>query len=195
MDDPDRFATLYGRITAARSVLAAAAEHSIRVSWTYALSSEETSLQNRTSDAAKRTAKENLRLVPSTDENMSDAHQQLPYEVCFADGGRDSPKVCHLFHFRCPLQPSNPPRGAWTTPGGSEALICNGAVVVISYTAKALSHVRHGASGGNSHLLEGLLHYVTHQPNIHSLLVQIHASPKLRICTTNIIRSRIVTVD
>ncbi len=76
MVDPDTFVTLYGGITAARDVLAAAAEHSIRVSWTCALSSEEQVC--RTSDAAKRMAKENLRLVPSTDENMSDAHQQLP---------------------------------------------------------------------------------------------------------------------
>ena len=68
---------MYGGITAARHVIAAAAEHSIRVSWTCALSSGEQVC--RTSDAAKRMARENLRLIPSTDEDMSDAHQQLPY--------------------------------------------------------------------------------------------------------------------
>lgn len=33
-------------------------------------------------------------------------------------------------------------------------------------------------------------------PNIHSFLVETHASPKTRICTTNnVIRSRILTVE
>ena len=33
---------------------------------------------------------------------MSDAHQQLPYEVCFADGGRGSPKyvICSILGAR-----------------------------------------------------------------------------------------------
>lgn len=94
--------TLYGRITAARNVLAAAAEHSIRVSWTCALSSEEQVCRTGHPTLPMRMAKENLRLVPSTDKNMSDAHQQLPYEVCCADGGRDKPKyvICSILSAR-----------------------------------------------------------------------------------------------
>ena len=67
-------------------------------------------------------------------------------------------------------------------PGGSEALICNGAKATYG-TERQVELTYNNAC------------CTTNLPNIHSFLLQAHASPKLRICTTNIIRSRILTVD